>query len=374
MGYNKPPITLLNYHNGKSRCEDPVYAEDLARKVSSTLLAFKVEGTVTNIRMSPFSVSLDIVPDFGVSIKSFKSLRQDLEVQLGLPIEIVSIGEEQFTICIAVKTWDRSMVGLREVMESDEFKNSDAVIPIATGMDVLGKAFVFDLASTPHLLVAGCTGSGKSVFLNDLILSVLYTKTPEEVKLILFDPKKVEFGPYKGIPHLLFDPISETKDAHWAFQWTEDEMLKRYQKFSEIGVKDIDGYNEKAGEKLPRIIVIIDEYMEMMFESPKEMEEIITRLARLARAAGIHLVLSTQRATTNVITGSIKANIPCRASFTMVDARETKTIAERTGGGKLLGEGDMLFSASDASGSSHIQTAYVTYKEIDDVIDFVRGQ
>ena len=372
MGYNKPPITLLNYHNGKSKCEDPVYAEDLAHKVSANLQAFKVEGTVSNIRMSPFAVSLDIIPDFGVSIKSFKSLRQDLEVQLGFPIEIVSIGEEKFTICIAVKTWDRPMVGLREVMESDEFTNSDALIPVATGMDVLGRSFVFDLAATPHLLVAGATGSGKSVFLNDLILSILFKKSPDEVKLILFDPKKVEFGPYERIPHLLFDPISTTKEAHWAFQWTEDEMLKRYQKFSEIGVKDIDGYNEKAGEKLPRIVVIIDEYMEMMFESPKEMEEIVTRLTRLARAAGIHLVLSTQRATSNVITSAIKANIPCRASFTMVDARETKTITDRTGTERLLGEGDMLFSASDASGSSHIQTAYVSYKEIDDVIDYVR--
>ena len=257
--YKYPPISLLQEHNEKNMYTDETYVCQMADKVSDLLKAFKVSGKVSNYRATPFAACFDIQPDTGVTVKSFKSLRQDLEVHLGSPVEIVGIGEEKFTICIAVKTWKRPIIGLREVMESTTFNDSNAIIPIAAGMDVLGRPFVFDLAATPHLLAAGATGSGKSVFLNDLILSILFEKSPDEVKLILFDPKEVEFRPYKGIPHLLFDPIYDKDKAMDALYWTEDEMMKRYQKFSKMGVKNIEGYNEKSNEKMPRTVLIIDE-------------------------------------------------------------------------------------------------------------------
>ncbi|MBQ6407074.1 MAG: DNA translocase FtsK, partial [Butyrivibrio sp.] len=263
---------------------------------------------------------------------------------------------------------------LRDIMETEEFKNAGCEIPIAAGMDVLGKPFVFDLVEAPHLLVAGTTGSGKSVFLNDIILSILYTKTPREVQLVMIDPKMVELGAYRGIPHLYMPIINDSYKALSAMETVDKEMMRRYELFSSLGVKTIDDYNKQVAEeaKLPRIVIIIDEYMEMMYSAPDNLESLVERISRLARAAGVHLVMATQRPSSDVITPNIKANLPCRASFTVIDWRESKTILDRTGAERLLGNGDMLFSTSGASVPIHAQAAYVDYDEVDQVIDALK--
>lgn len=373
MAYEFPPIELLSYHNDKSRFEDRDYVKGLAQNIVDVFKSFNVDVTISNIDMSPYAACFDMIPDQGVSVKTIKGLRPELELYMAAPVEIVSIGEEAFTIKMAIKNLDRPLLGLREVIESDDFRNNDYAIPVAAGLDVLGKPFIFDLAQTPHLLVAGSTGSGKSTFLNDMILSIVYSKTPEEVQLILADPKAVEFGPYRGLPHLAFPPVLSSDASYNVFGWAEEKMMKRYSKFSEKGVKDIDTYNNKVSqsERIPRLVIIIDEYMELMYRAQKELEDIITRLTRLARASGIHLVLSTQRPTAKIVTPAIKANIPCRASFTVVDWRESKVILDRTGAERLLGSGDMLYSASESSQSIHAQAAYVSYDEIDKVIGYV---
>jgi len=374
MAYKFPSIELLELHNTKNKFTDREYVQAMAEELATTLDSFKVKARITDVRMTPFAVLFDVMPDPGVSVKTFRNLRTDLEVHMASPVEIASIGEQKYTIGLAIKTWDRPTIGLREIMESNDFKNGGYELPIAAGMDVLGKPFSFDLAQTPHLLVAGTTGSGKSVFLNDVIMSLIYTKTPDELKLVMIDPKIVELSSYNGIPHLIMPVVYDSKKALSAMQWIDNEMMHRYEVFAQIGVKNIESFNSRVpdADKVPRIVVIIDEYMEMMFEAPKELEEMINRIARLARAAGIHLVMATQRPSSDVITNNIKANIPCRASFTVVDWRESKTILDRTGAERLLGNGDMLFSAADSAVPIHAQAALVTYDEIDRVIAAIR--
>lgn len=297
MAYKFPSIELLELHNTKNKFTDREYVQAMAEELATTLDSFKVKARITDVRMTPFAVLFDVMPDPGVSVKTFRNLRTDLEVHMASPVEIASIGEQKYTIGLAIKTWDRPTIGLREIMESNDFKNGGYELPIAAGMDVLGKPFSFDLAQTPHLLVAGTTGSGKSVFLNDVIMSLIYTKTPDELKLVMIDPKMVELSSYNGIPHLLMPVVYDSKKALSAMQWIDNEMMHRYEVFAQIGVKNIESFNSRVpdADKVPRIVVIIDEYMEMMFEAPKELEEMINRIARLARAAGIHLVMATQR-------------------------------------------------------------------------------
>ncbi len=371
--YVFPDINMLEYHNPQNNFTNREYVAEMAKEVVSTLEAYKVKGTVTDVRMTPFAVLFDIVPDPGVTVKSIQNLRVELEVHMASPVEIVSIGAGKYTIGLAVKNWNRPLIGLRDIMETQEFRENDYAVPIAAGMNVLGKPFVFDLAATPHLLVAGTTGSGKSTFLNDIVLSILYTRTPEEVRFIMVDPKGVELQAYNKIPHMLFPVIKSSKEALEKMKMAEALMTERYNIFASHGVKSIEGYNEimPEGQKMPRFVIIVDEYMEMMFLADKELEGSIEHLSRLARAAGIHLILATQRPSSNVITAAIKANIPCRASFTVVDWRESKTIIDRTGAERLLGNGDMLYSAADAAIPIHAQASFVSYAEVDRAIDDV---
>ena len=368
------PIELLHSRKEENQFTDREFAKSMAEKLSVNLAAFHVGAVIKDIKMTPFAILFDVEPDEGVSVKKIKDLRVDLEVQLGAPVEIENSGNQYYTIKIAMKNWRRPIVGLRNILESDEYTNSGMKLPVAAGMDVLGKPFVFDLAETPHLLVAGTTGSGKSTFLNDMILSLMYSKSPEDVRFIMIDPKGVELTAYNGIPHLLLPVFHNSSFS--AFVFAEKEMNRRYQLFSEINVKDIDSYNSHPArnQKLPRVVVIVDEYMDMMKETPSETEAAVASLARKARASGIHLVLSTQRPSSDIITGSIKANIPCRASFTVVDGRESKIIIDRTGAERLLGNGDMLYSAAESSKPVHAQAAYVSYSEVDAVIDYFRAR
>ena len=302
MAYSFPSLDLLQYYNPENNFTNREYVQAMGEELSSIFESFNVKCRITDIRMTPFAVLYDVMPDPGVSVKTFRNLRLDLEVHMASPVEIVSIGEEKYTIGLAIKNCVRPTIGLRDIMETQDFKKNDHIIPIAAGMDVLGKPFVFDLAATPHLLVAGTTGSGKSTFLNDIILSIVYSRTPEDVRFLMIDPKGVELTPYNKIPYMLMPVITDSRKALEAFKWTDDEMRKRYNTFSGYGVKNIEDYNKAvpADKKLPRIVIIVDEYMEMMFGAAKELETYIKSLSRLARASGIHLVLATQRPTADV--------------------------------------------------------------------------
>ena len=370
MGYRFPSLDLLKFYNPKNNFTNREYVQAMGEELSSVLESFKVKCRITDIRMTPFAVLFDVMPDPGVSVKTFRNLRVDLEVHMASPVEIVSIGDKKYTIGLAIKNWVRPTIGLRDILESEDFRKNECILPIAAGMDVLGKPFIFDLAATPHLLVAGTTGSGKSTFLNDIVMSIVYTKAPEDVRFLMIDPKGVELTAYNNIPYMLMPVITESGKALAAMKWVDEEMRRRYNTFSGYGVKTIEAYNAAvpADSRLPRIVVVVDEYMEMMFHAPKDLEMYIASLSRLARASGIHLVLATQRPSSDVITSDIKANIPCRASFTVVDWRESKTILDRTGAERLLGNGDMLFSAADSSVPIHAQASYVSYEEVDKVI------
>lgn len=371
--YVFPSLELLDYHNAETNYTNREYVKAMAEELGDTLEAFKIKGRITDIHMSPYAVRFDFLPDPGVTVKSIQNLHVDLEVHMASPVEIVSVGDGKYSIGLAIKKWERPLIGLRDIMETEEFKNNDYVLPIAAGMDVIGKPFVFDLADTPHLLVAGTTGSGKSTFINDIIMSILYTRTPEEVRFLMIDAKGVELIAYNKIPHLQVPVAKSASQAFGILHYAEQEMNRRYKEFSNYRVKNIDDYNAIAPEDkaLPRIVIIVDEYMEMMFEAPRDLEDVIARLARLSRAAGIHLVLATQRPSSDVITSDIKANIQCRASFTVVDWRESKTIIDRTGAERLLGNGDMLYSAADAAVPVHAQASFVSYDEVDRVIEAV---
>lgn len=372
MAYSYPTIDLLKHHNSITKFSNNEYVQEMTESLKRFMKVFKLHGDIVDIRVTPFTVMFDIAPQSGVSFKEFKNLKLDMEVNFGSPVEIVS-SKDKYTIGIAIKDWKRPIIGFRNIMESKEFVENKYKLPIAAGMDVLGKPFIFDLAETPHLLVAGTTGSGKSTFLNDIIMSIVYNKTPAQVRFVMIDVKRIEMGPYDPIPHMLLPVVKDRKKAMAAFRWLEEEMMRRYKLFSTIDVRKIETYNEAAIKSnelayMPRIVFIVDEYMELMFDSSKEMEEIIKHISRSARAVGIHLVLATQRPTRDVITPGIKANIPCRASFTVVDWRESKTIIDRTGAERLLGEGDMLFSLAESATPVHAQAAFVSEQEVDNVI------
>ena len=375
MEYTFPSLDLLNYYSPTNNFTNREYVQAMAEELASALAAFKVKCRITDIHMTPFAVRFDVMPEPGVSIKSFQNLHVDLEVHMASPVEIVNNGDKKYTICLAVKHWERPMIGLRDIMETEEYKKNNFLLPIAAGMDVLGKPFFFDLAETPHLLVAGTTGSGKSTFLNTIVLSLIYARSPEQVRFVMIDPKGVELNAYNRIPHMAMPVIMDSDKALSAMNWVENEMRERYNRFARFGVKNIEAFNELVSKssRLPRIVVIVDEYMEMMFDAPKDLETTITTLSRLARAAGIHLILATQRPSADVITNNIKANIPCRASFTVVDWRESKTILDRTGAERLLGNGDMLYSAGESLIPTHAQASFVSYDEVDRVIEAIRG-
>ena len=266
------------------------------------------------------------------------------------------------------------MVGFREVLESDEFKNFKSSVPMALGKDIAGNVVVADISKMPHLLIAGSTGSGKSVCINTLINSIIYKSKPDEVKLILIDPKVVELASYNGIPHLLIPVVTEPKKAANALNWAVNEMNKRYKMFAESGVKDINSYNLKHEEKLPKIVIIIDELADLMMISANDVEDYICRLAQMARAAGMHLIVATQRPSVDVITGVIKANIPSRIAFAVSSQTDSRTILDMAGAEKLLGKGDMLFYPLGANKPLRIQGAFISEEESEKVVEYVKSQ
>ena len=375
--YLMPPVTLLT-KGVAAATGSPEELRQNADKLVSTLRSFGIETTVLAISCGPAVTRYELQPAAGIKISRITSLADDIAMNLAASgVRIEAPIPNKHAIGIEVPNSSVRVVHLREVIESRVFKESKAVLSVAVGKDIAGAVKVADLSKMPHLLIAGATGAGKSVCINSFIISLLYKATPDEVKLIMVDPKKVELGNYNGIPHLLIPVVTDPRKAAGALNWAVAEMTRRYNIFASHNVKDINSYNhlcETTPELLPmaRIVIIIDELADLMMVSKNEVEEAVCRLAQLARAAGMHLVLATQRPSVNVITGLIKANIPSRIAFAVTSFIDSRTILDTGGAEKLLGRGDMLFAPIGANKPERIQGCFVSEEEVDAVIRFVR--
>ena len=378
--YKKPPINLLERSSGGVRANGNLLAAK-AQKLEETLRNFHVDARVVQVTQGPTVTRYEIQPAVGVKVNSIVRLADDIALNLeAKSIRIEAPIPGKAAVGIEVENDAVTMVRLREIIDSDEFKNSKSKITFAVGKDISGKAIVADLKSMPHLLIAGSTGSGKSVCINSIITSLLYKADPDEVKLILVDPKVVELGNYNGIPHLLIPVVTDPSNAAAALNWAVAEMTDRYKKFAEEGVRDLESYNEymRANEEpekvMPQVVIIIDELADLMMAAPSQIEESICRLAQMARAAGMHLIVATQRPSVDVITGVIKANIPSRIAFAVSSQVDSRTILDMQGAEKLVGKGDMLFNPMGMGKPIRVQGTFVTDGEVHKVIDFVKGQ
>ena len=353
-------------------------------KLQKTLQTFGVNVTITNISCGPSVTRYELQPEMGVKVSKIVGLADDIKLNLAAAdIRIEAPIPGKAAVGIEVPNKENFTVMLRDLLESDEFKKNKSKIAFATGRDIAGKVVVSDIAKMPHLLVAGATGSGKSVCINTLIMSILYKAKPDEVKLIMVDPKVVELSVYNGIPHLLIPVVTDPKKAAGALNWAVAEMNKRYQLFAEYNVRDIKGFNDRVEnikdiddpdkpQKMPQIVIIVDELADLMMVAPGDVEESICRLAQLARAAGIHLVLATQRPSVNVITGLIKANMPSRIAFSVSSGVDSRTIIDMNGAEKLLGKGDMLFYPAGYQKPVRVQGAFVSDKEVQNVVEYLK--
>ena len=378
--YRIPPMNLL-VKGKKGGGDSDAHLRATALKLEQTLQNFGVGVHVTNASCGPSVTRYELQPEQGVKVSKIVGLADDIKLNLAvadLRIEAPIPGKA--AVGIEVPNSENTAVMLRDLLESDEFKNSRSPISFAVGKDIAGKVVVADIAKMPHLLVAGATGSGKSVCINTLIMSIIYKADPEDVKLILVDPKVVDLSVYNGIPHLMIPVVTDPKKAAGALNWAVAEMEKRYKLFAEYNVRDLKGFNEKvlrgetgedAEKKLPQIIIIIDELADLMMVAPGEVEGAICRLAQLARAAGLHLILATQRPSVNVITGLIKANMPSRIAFSVSSGVDSRTIIDMNGAEKLLGKGDMLFYPSGYPKPVRVQGSFVSDKEVQKVVDYL---
>ena len=378
-----PPISLLT-HGKKGTGDSDAHLRETAAKLQQTLKTFGVNVTVTNVSCGPAVTRYEVQPEMGVKVSKIVGLADDLKLNLAAAdIRIEAPIPGKAAVGIEVPNKGNSTVQLRDLLESEEFKAAKSKISFAVGKDISGRTVVSDIAKMPHLLVAGATGSGKSVCINTLIMSILYKASPQEVKLIMIDPKVVELSVYNGIPHLLIPVVTDPKKAAGALNWAVAEMMKRYQLFEQYKVRDMDGFNakvesvkdidneEERPEKMPQIVIIVDELADLMMVAPGDVEESICRLAQLARAAGIHLVLATQRPSVNVITGLIKANMPSRIAFSVSSGVDSRTIIDMNGAEKLLGKGDMLFYPAGYQKPARVQGAFVSDKEVQAVVDYL---
>lgn len=383
--YVFPPTTLLAKVPKKSG-DSRQHLQDTAMKLQQTLKNFGVNVTITNISCGPAVTRYELQPEMGVKVSKIVNLADDIKLNLAAAdIRIEAPIPGMAAIGIEVPNKENVMVSFRELTESEEFKSHASKISFCVGKDIGGKATVADIAKMPHLLIAGATGSGKSVCINTIIMSILFKADPKDVKLIMVDPKVVELSVYNGIPHLLIPVVTDPKKAAGALHWAVAEMTDRYQKFAETGVRDLKGYNAKIEslptidgeakpEKLPQIVIIVDELADLMMVAPGDVEEAICRLAQLARACGIHLIIATQRPSVNVITGLIKANMPSRIAFAVTSGVDSRTILDMNGAEKLLGKGDMLFNPQGVPKPLRVQGAFVSDKEVADVVGFIKEQ
>ncbi|MBE7032408.1 MAG: DNA translocase FtsK [Ruminococcaceae bacterium] len=383
INYKLPSVSLLAKPKAKakSRAEIKRELENKANKLLETLASFKVEADILNITQGPTVTRFELQPGFGVKVSKITNLADDIALSLaasGVRIEAPIPGKA--AIGIEIPNEEASSVPIREVIDSDEFREFKSKTAFALGKDISGKGVIADVAKFPHVLIAGATGSGKSVCINSLITSILYKAKPNEVKMIMVDPKMVELGVYNGIPHLLIPVVTDPKHAAGALNWAVAEMQNRYQLMKDNKVRNLQGYNmlmEEQGtpeNKLPEIVIIIDELADLMLAAKNEVEDAINRLAALARAAGMYLVIATQRPSVDVITGVIKANVPSRIAFAVSSQVDSRTILDAMGAEKLLGKGDMLYAPRGESKSIRIQGNFISDNEIENVINFVKKQ
>lgn len=377
--YELPPLELLNlpqnFNSGDLESEQKRNGE----KLISTLKSFGVETRIIGISKGPSVTRYEIQPAAGVKISKITNLADDIALNLAASgVRIEAPIPNKPAVGIEIPNKSRQSVTLREVIDQPPYKNAKSKLNVALGKDITGDFVYCDLVKMPHLLVAGTTGSGKSVCLNSMIVSILYNATPDEVKLLMIDPKAVEFTMYNGIPHLLVPVVSDPRKASGALAWAVTEMLQRYKMFSESGVRDISGYNsicESEGKKkLPQIVIFIDELSDLMMAAPNEVEDSICRLAQMARAAGMHLVIATQRPSVDVITGLIKANIPSRISLYVSSQVDSRTIIDSVGAEKLLGHGDMLYYPVGIPKPVRVQGCYLDESEVHKVVNFLKAQ
>lgn len=373
--YKMPPLSLLQKRKGAFKGSTDRELQYKVRQLEETLASFKVDAKVVQVTQGPAVTRFEIQPAVGVKVNSIVNLANDIALNLrAKSIRIEAPIPGKAAVGIEIENENTNMVVLRDIIDSPEFENAKSKISFAVGKDISGKPIVADLKSMPHLLIAGATGSGKSVCINTIITSIMYKATPDEVKLILVDPKVVELGNYNGIPHLLIPVVTDPTKAAAALNWAVSEMLGRYKKFADLGVKDLDSYNAKAEEKMPQVVIIIDELADLMMAAPSQVEDSICRLAQMARAAGMHLIVATQRPSVNVITGVIKANIPSRIAFQVSSQVDSRTIIDMGGAEKLVGKGDMLFGPSGTRKPYRVQGCFVTDEEVKKVIEYVKGQ
>ena len=382
--YKFPPVSLLNRNTNSKASNLERENRETAITLKQTLQNFGVKVDITDISCGPSVTRYELKPELGVKVSRIVSLADDIKLSLAAAdIRIEAPIPGKSAIGIEVPNKEAGSVFLRELIETDTFKNTSSKIAFAAGKDIAGKTIVADIARMPHLLIAGATGSGKSVCINTIIMSILYKARPDEVKLIMVDPKVVELSIYNGIPHLLLPVVTEPKKAAGALNWAVNEMDTRYKKFAGVGARSLKGYNDIAAkmefkegevpvEKLPEIVIIIDELADLMMVAPGEVEGAICRLAQLARAAGIHMVIATQRPSVNVITGLIKANVPSRIAFSVSSGVDSRTILDMNGAEKLLGKGDMLYFPSNIPKPIRVQGAFVSDEEVSKVVQFLK--
>lgn len=381
--YQFPPITLLQRGERGSSGDSDQYLRETAAKLQTTLHNFGVNVTITNVSCGPTVTRYELQPEQGVKVSKIVSLTDDIKLNLAAAdIRIEAPIPGKAAVGIEVPNATNSPVMLRDLIESKEFKKFPSDLAFAAGKDIAGKTIVADIGKMPHLLIAGATGSGKSVCINTLIMSILYKSSPEDVRMIMIDPKVVELSVYNGIPHLFIPVVTDPKKAAGALNWAVAEMTDRYNKFAEYNVRDLKGYNAKIEQikdiedenkpkKMPKIVIIVDELADLMMVAPGEVEDAICRLAQLARAAGIHLIIATQRPSVNVITGLIKANMPSRIAFAVSSGVDSRTILDMNGAEKLLGKGDMLYYPQNYQKPARLQGAFVSDKEVGSVVEFL---
>ena len=378
--YKLPSVELLSLPIKKSTADISGELKENAQRLIETLRSFNVNATITDISRGPTVTRYELKPAAGVRISKITNLADDIALNLAAThVRIEAPIPGKAAVGIEVPNTVKNTVSMRELIDTPEFYEQRSLLSAGIGKDIAGNCVYCDIAKMPHLLVAGTTGSGKSVCMNSIITSILYRAKPDEVKFLMIDPKQVEFSKYANIPHLLVPVVTDPRKAAGALGWAVSEMLQRYQKLSQVGVRDIEGYNKYVQkhedmESMPKICIFIDEFADLMMAAPKEVEDSVCRLAQMARAVGMHLVIATQRPSVDVITGLIKANISSRIALTVSSQIDSRTILDAAGAEKLLGHGDMLYNPIGASKPLRVQGCFISDEEVEALCDFVKNQ
>lgn len=378
--YQLPPVDLLKKAEKKSTKDISGELKENAKMLIDTLRSFNVDATITDISRGPTVTRYELKPATGIRISKITGLADDIALNLAAThVRIEAPIPGKAAVGIEVPNTVKNGVSMRELIDTPEFDEQSSKLSAGLGKDIAGKCIYCDVSKMPHLLVAGTTGSGKSVCMNSIIASILYRAKPDEVKFLMIDPKQVEFSKYAGIPHLLVPVVTDARKAAGALGWAVSEMLQRYQRLSQVGVRDIEGYNKYASkhedmEHMPKICIFIDEFADLMMAAPKEVEDSVCRLAQMARAVGMHLVIATQRPSVDVITGLIKSNISSRIALTVKSQIDSRTILDSAGAEKLLGHGDMLYSPIGSTKPTRVQGCFISDEEVDELCDFIRNQ